>query len=175
MTNGLPIESALSTDRLMLELVKVEDYDFILSLVNSKEWIENIGDRQVRSKEDAISYILKILTTENFFYWVVRTKEDNTPIGIISFLKRSYLEHFDIGFAFLPDFMGKGYAYEGAKAVLDRVTKRPEFNTVLALTKGSNKKSIHLLDKLGFSFQNTTAMENEKLDIFVKGNPSTQD
>ena len=111
------MQNRISTERLRLQLLTLEDYDFIEQLVNTNGWIEFIGDRNVHSKEDAVAYINKIINTENLFYWVVRIKGSNTPIGIISFLKRAYLEHFDIGFAFLPEYNGNGYAHEAAKKV----------------------------------------------------------
>ena len=80
MIKNSRIQNSILTDRLMLEKLKVNDDDFILALVNSKGWIENIGDRNIYSKEDAIEYINKILWTENFIYWVVRSKIGNTPI-----------------------------------------------------------------------------------------------
>jgi [ribosomal protein S5]-alanine N-acetyltransferase len=161
------IENTIFTARLNVEKITLDDYDFIESLVNTKGWIENIGDRNIHSKNDAIGYINKILGTENFFYWVVRTKDANTPIGIISFLKRSYLENFDIGFAFLPDFTNKGYAYEAAKALLLTVSKLPEFNSILATTLYSNNNSIKLLTKLGFRFEKEIEIENAKLHIYT--------
>ncbi|MDP4256289.1 MAG: GNAT family N-acetyltransferase [Bacteroidota bacterium] len=124
--------------------------------------------RQAGSIEkEAIAYIQRILATENFLYWVVRIKKESTPIGIISFLRRNYLQNFDIGFAFLPEFTGKGYAYEAAKAVLDMVTQQPGFNTVLALTLRTNKRSIKLLEKLGFTFVESSEMEGRRLEIFA--------
>jgi RimJ/RimL family protein N-acetyltransferase len=166
MKNTARIENNLSTSRLNLNILTLEDYDFISSLVNTNGWIEYIGDRNVHSKNDAIAYINKILSTENLFYWVVRINETNTPIGIISFLKRSYLENFDIGFAFLPEYNGNGYAYEAAKEILSIVSKQPEYNRVLATTIPSNEKSIKLLIKLGFSFEKKIEVENEKLAVY---------
>jgi RimJ/RimL family protein N-acetyltransferase len=155
----------------MLEKLKVGDYDFILSLVNSKGWIENIGDRNIHTKNEAIEYINKILWTENFIYWVVRKKNDNTPIGIISIIKRSYLTHFDIGFAFLPQYSNYGYAYEAANAVLLIVSKLPDFKIMLATTLFSNKSSIKLLTKLGFRYEKENETENksedEKMQIYT--------
>jgi RimJ/RimL family protein N-acetyltransferase len=151
----------------MLEKLKVDDYDFILSLVNTKGWIENIGDRNIHSKDEAIEYINKILWTENFIYWVVRTRTGNTPIGIISLIKRTYLENFDIGFAFLPQFNNYGYAYEAAKAVLMMVSRLPAFKIVLATTLFSNKSSIKLLTKLGFRYEKENDTENQKMHIYT--------
>jgi ribosomal-protein-alanine N-acetyltransferase len=150
----------------MLEKLRVADDDFILSLVNTKGWIENIGDRNIHSKNEATDYINKILWTENFIYWVVRTK-DHIPIGIISLIKRSYLEYFDIGFAFLPQYSNYGYAYEAAKAVLVMISKLPEFQIVLATTLFSNKSSIKLLTKLGFRYEKENETESEKMQIYT--------
>ncbi|MEP6585012.1 MAG: GNAT family N-acetyltransferase [Ginsengibacter sp.] len=161
------IENSLSTSRLKLDILALEDYDFISSLVNTMGWIEYIGDRNVHSKNDAIAYINKILSTENLFYWVVRISETNTPIGIISFLKRSYLENFDIGFAFLPDHSGNGFAFEATKEILLMISKNAEFKLVLATTISSNEKSIKLLTKLGFSFEKEIQVENQKLAIYT--------
>jgi ribosomal-protein-alanine N-acetyltransferase len=167
MAIDLRIQNTIFTDRLNLEKINLDDYDFMRSLVNTQGWIENIGDRNIHSKDDAIAYINKILETENFFYLIVRMKDANRPIGIISFIKRSYLENFDIGFAFLPSFTNHGYAYEASKAVLLMVSKLPEFNIVLATTRYSNKNSIKLLTKLGFRFEKENVLENEKMHIYT--------
>lgn len=167
MIKNSRIQNSILTDRLLLEKLRADDYDFILSLVNSKGWLENIGDRNVHSKDEAIDYINKILWTENFIYWVVRTKVANTSIGIISLIKRSYLEYFDIGFAFLPMYSNYGYAFEAAKAVLLMISKLPEFKIVLATTLFSNKSSIKLLTKLGFRYEKENDTENEKMHIYT--------
>jgi [ribosomal protein S5]-alanine N-acetyltransferase len=167
MTKVLQFQNSLFTGRLELEKLNTDDYDFIKCLVNTKGWLENIGDRNVHSDDDAMKYINKILATENLFYWVVRIKNANTPIGIISFLKRRYLEYFDIGFAFLPYFNNNGYAHEAAHAVLSMVSKLPEFNIVQATTRTSNHHSIKLLTKLGFRFEKEIEIENENLHIYT--------
>jgi len=161
------IQSSILTDRLTLEILKVNDYDFILAIVNSEGWIENIGDRNIHSKDEAIEYINKILWTENFIYWVVRIKKAKTPIGIISLIKRSYLDYFDIGFAFLPQYTNYGYAYEAAKAVLKMISRLPDFKIILATTLSSNKSSIKLLTKLGFRFEKENETENQKMHIYT--------
>lgn len=138
-----------------------------MSLVNSKGWLAFIGDRNVHSKEDAIAYINRILGTQDLFYWVVRLQENNTPVGIISFIKRNYLDHFDIGFAFLPEFMGLGYAYEAAKEVLTMASKYPTYSTILATTIPQNISSINLLTKLGFRFEKEIEVEEDILHVYM--------
>jgi RimJ/RimL family protein N-acetyltransferase len=134
--------------------------------INTRDWLTFIGNRNVHSKEDAIAYINKIRNTKNFYYWVVRIKEGNIPIGIVSFLKREYLESFDIGFAFLPAFTGKGYAYEAAKEILAIVSAKEEYNPILAVTVPANVSSTKLLTKLGMRFEKELAVGAEKLHLY---------
>ena len=157
------MQTNISTERLSLRVVTTEDHEFICELVNTKGWLEFIGDRNVHSEDDAIKYIQKLNDNQNLTYWVVKIKETDKPIGIISFLKRDYLEHFDIGFAFLPEYNGYGYAYEAAKEVLSIVSKYPEYSTILATTIPSNEKSIRLLTKLGLRFEKELEVATEKL------------
>lgn len=144
------MQQTITTDRLYLSIVTPDDHAFVRALVNSKGWLEFIGDRNVHSDEDAIAYVNRILATPDIYYWVV--KADGVATGIVSFIKRDYLDHFDIGFAFLPNHSGNGYAYEAAKAVLDMVSEDPLHHTVLATTMPENLPSIKLLSKLGLHF-----------------------
>lgn len=155
-----------STIRLTLKKLSVADATFILELVNSAGWIEFIGDRHVHSVEDAVAYINKINNNKNIIYWTVQLKDSETSIGVITFIKREYLEHHDIGFAFLPQFSKNGYAYEAAKVVLDDMLNSPLHTEVLASTIPHNKNSISLLQKLGFVFKKEMETGNEKLLLF---------
>jgi RimJ/RimL family protein N-acetyltransferase len=156
----------LTTDRLTLNRLTTEDADFIKELVNTEGWLRFIGDRNVHSKEDAVNYVEKIARNQNVHYWVVRLKEEGTSIGIITFLKRDYLEHFDIGFAFLPQYNGKGYAYEASRKILSMMGSKPEHSTILATTLSGNINSIRLLSKLGLRFDREIEIGNELLQIY---------
>ena len=160
------MQNIITTERLTLNVLTTDDHEFIMAILNTKGWIEFIGDRDVHSKDDAIASIERINTAENLTYWVARITETDTPIGIISFIKRKYLDHFDIGFAFLPEFNGHGYAYEAAKEVLSIAANYPEYNPVLATTIPHNLQSIKLLTKLGLHFEKEIEVDNEKLYVY---------
>ena len=160
------MQTEIFTQRLVLNLITEADDDFMRTLVNTEGWLKFIGDRNVHSKKDAIDYIRRIKNTPNLFYWVVKLKDAPTPLGIISFLKRSYLEHFDIGFAFLPEFNGCGYAYEAAEKVLSIASEKIEYSTILATTIPQNITSIKLLTKLGLHFEREIEVENMKLHVY---------
>lgn len=159
------VKKEFSSERLTLQLVAESDHAFVTDIVNSKGWLEFIGDRHVHSEDDARNYIRKILATPDFFYWVVRLKEEQTPIGIVSFIKRNYLDHFDIGFAVLPGFERAGYAFEAASALLAEVGRSKEHSTILATTVPGNVKSIGLLGKLGFEFEREFRVESLTLHL----------
>ena len=135
----------LLTERLSIEPLTLEDTAFILELVNTEGWLRFIGDRQVHSEMDAREYIQKIIDNSNTDYSLVKRKEDQTKIGIITFIQRDYLNSPDIGFAFLPDFANKGYAFEATKAVLDNLQETKHLTHILATTIPENQNSIKLL------------------------------
>jgi len=155
------------TARLHLQPMSVADAAFIYALVNTEGWIKYIGNRNVTSVEDADSYIRKILNNSNVTYWVVRSKNEQTPMGIITFIKREYLSYPDIGFAFLPLYSGKGYAYEAAKTILDEAITADGNLRVLATTVPDNTRSIQLLWQLGLRLEEEILHEGEKLLVYA--------
>jgi len=133
-----------------LDELRSGDVDFIFELLNTPGWIRFIGDRNIKTKEDAAIYIQKILYNQGVRYWVVKLKKQLVPVGIITFIKREYLSGRDLGFAFLPDYFKHGYAYEAASVVLSNIIMTEQ--QILATTVPDNTSSIRLLKKLGFGF-----------------------
>ena len=160
------MQTDIITERLLLNIITEEDYDFMQKLMNTDGWIQFIGDRGIHSKEAAIAYINTINGRPNFYYWLVRLKETHSPVGIITFIKRGYLAHFDIGFAFLPEYNGKGYAYEAAREVLSLVRLQPEHQIVQATTLPGNLHSIKLLNKLGLRFTGKIMVGKNELCLY---------
>ncbi|HEX2605876.1 MAG TPA: GNAT family N-acetyltransferase [Flavisolibacter sp.] len=154
------------TGRLRLEDVSADHAAFIRELVNTSGWLTFIGERNVRSDEDAVRYITGIRANPDINYWVVHLKESGSPVGIVSFIKRNYLDHHDIGFAFLPEHMGKGYAYEASKAVLEALFATKKYEKILATSMKENYKSIALLTKLGFHFAREIEVGPEQLRLY---------
>lgn len=145
----------LKTERLTLRQFKNEDAGFIVELVNTPGWLEFIGDRNIHTEEDAINYLqngpIKSYSENGFGSSMVELK-DGTPIGMCGLLKRDSLENPDIGFAFLPAYIGKGYAFEIVNATMDYATHQLKLKTIYAITDPKNKRSIQLLEKLGLRY-----------------------
>ena len=160
------MQDSYTTSRLCLNKVALGDIEFITELVNTQEWIRFIGDKNVRSHEEAIDYIQKLIDNPNINYWVVTKKEGRVPVGIITFIKRDYLDHHDIGFAFLSRHTKQGYAFEAAVAVLLDAMQKPEHTHIVATTVKENRNSIQLLEKLGLQFERETQKENETILLY---------
>ena len=145
----------LETERLRLRRLSVDDAEFILRLLNEPSFIHNIGDRGVRTIEDARAYILKgpIASYEKFGFGLllVEEKETGVPVGICGLLKRDVLEDVDIGYALLPEFWSQGYAFESASAVMSYASEKLGAKRVLAVVNPDNQSSIRLLEKWVFS------------------------
>ncbi|HKO61162.1 MAG TPA: GNAT family N-acetyltransferase [Pyrinomonadaceae bacterium] len=162
-------EIILETDRLRLRRLAPADAPFISELVNEPSFLENIGDRNVRSEADAVRYIengpMASYERHGFGLYKVELKQTAIPIGICGPLKRDTLEYPDIGFAFLPRFWGQGYALESASAVMDYAHGILGMTTIAAITTPTNERSIKLLHKLDFKFQSLTRLSEDEPPI----------
>jgi ribosomal-protein-alanine N-acetyltransferase len=157
------------TERLILSLLQPEDAPFILELVNEPDWLKYIGDRGVRNMDDARGYIERgpkdMYTRLGYGLYRVELKSDGTPIGLCGLIKRDTLPEVDIGFAFLKRYRGQGYAREAAAATLAYASTTLGLKRVLAITSPDNGRSIQLLEKLGFSYQESLHLSGGKDEV----------
>ena len=145
------------TERLVISQLELSDAAFIIELVNDPDWIRYIGDRGVKTTDDACTYLnngpIKSYGLNGFGLFLVKLKEEDIAIGMCGLIKRPGLDDIDIGYAFLPKARGKGYAYESAVAVLEYGKDVLGLKRIVAITTPDNKDSIHLLEKLGMKFE----------------------
>ena len=165
--------SMISTQRLLVRPITIDDAPFILTLLNEPSFLRYIGDKQVRNVEDARQYILNgpVASYERhgFGLCLMELKESHTPVGMCGILKRDGLPDPDIGFALIPDFWNKGLAFEAATAVLKDARERLKLDRVLAITSLDNDASINLLERLGFRFERVMQLtpESDPVKLFV--------
>ena len=166
------MKQIIVTERLVLREVNINDADFILDLLNSKGWLQFIGDRNVRSLPDAEKYIadriVKNYIDHGLVLYLVELKTSGTAIGLCGLIKRDTLEDIDIGFAFLPEYNGFGYAFEAAISTLQFAFESLEINRLVAITTPDNINSIKLLEKIGMQFEKKILFE-EKEELFLFG------
>lgn len=144
------------TDRLILRELDLDDAPFILTLVNQPSWIENIGDKNVHSIEDAERYLnegpLKSYQENGFGLYCAELKLKKYPIGLCGLVKRDGLDYPDIGYALLPDFWGAGLASEAARATLEHAKSDLGIPQVLGITAMKNASSMRVLEKIGLRY-----------------------
>ena len=169
----LLLMTQLETERLLLRRLNVDDAPFILTLLNEPSFLRYIGDKKVRDLDGARQYILNgpvaSYDRNGFGLCLVELKDSHTPIGICGLLKRDELPHPDIGFALLPDFWNKGFAFEASNAVLQDGRERLSVQRVLAITSLDNDASINLLERLGFKFEKVIKLsaDGEQVRLFT--------
>lgn len=158
----------LATARLRIRELTPADAPFILALLNDPDFIRNIGDRNVRTPDDARRYIeagpMASYARHGFGLCLVQTI-DGEAIGICGVLKRDELPAPDIGFAFLPAYRSQGYALEAATAVLTYVRDVLRMPRLLAIVNPANQASIRLLERLGLAFDRIVRLSERSAEL----------
>ncbi|TFD99912.1 GNAT family N-acetyltransferase [Jeotgalibacillus sp. R-1-5s-1] len=159
----------LSTERLVIRKLTPQDAPFIFTLLNDPTWIQFIGDRQIKSAEDAVQYIQNGPAAMYKEYGVglclVSLKQTGKPLGLCGLIKRDYLDDFDLGFAFTKEHQGKGYGFEAAKGVLDYAQDKLHLSKIVAFTTKDNYGSAALLKKLGMVESGTLIIPGDKEEL----------
>ena len=157
------------TDRLILRPMTAEDAEFILELLNEPSFIRNIGDRKVRSVEDAQGYIsngpVASYARNGFGLYLVELKESHEAMGMCGLIRRNTLNDVDIGYAFLPRYWSKGYAFEAAMAMKQYAQDELGLNRLVAIVDPENLSSIRLLEKLGMKFERMVRLAGEEIEL----------
>jgi len=168
-----PRTAVLETERLVLVRLSKDDARFLLELLNEPSFLRFIGDKGVRTEADARLYVetgpLASYERFGFGLWRVELKESGEPIGMCGLLKREALPDVDVGFAFLPRFWSKGYAFESASAVLAHARDALGLKRLLAITAPDNAPSIRLLEKLGFRFERMAQVPEDGPEVKLFG------
>jgi RimJ/RimL family protein N-acetyltransferase len=161
--------NVLTTKRLTLRRLSPADAEFILELLNDAAFLRFIGDKAVRSTDDARRYILDgpmaSYEQNGFGLWLVELKETGLAVGICGLLKRESLPDVDIGFAFLPAYRSQGYALESASAVLNYGRTELGLKRIVAITSSDNAGSIRVLEKMGMRFERMITMSAGEPEI----------
>ena len=159
----------LETERLILKPTQPEDASFLLALLNSPKWLEHIGNRNINTEAEAEQYIqvrmLPQLERLGYSNNTVTLKETGAKMGVCGIYHREGVEGVDIGFAFLPDFEKKGYAYESATALIDTAFTQYGITQLNAMTKHTNIESQKLLEKLGFQSVENIFIPNDEEEL----------
>lgn len=163
----------LQTERLVLREATPDDAPFILELLNDPGWLRYIGDKGVRNLDDACRYILTgpmaMYARHGFGLYVTTLKDGLSAIGLCGIIRRDGLDDPDVGFAFLPAFRGRGYAYEAVAATLAYGRGTLGLVRIVAITSPENERSARLLGKVGFKFDRMMRLtpDSDQIRLFA--------
>ncbi len=157
---------------LLLNHFELTDAAFIINLVNTPGWLTFIGDRKIKTSADAEKYINNLILSyqkNGFGLYKVVLKKTLQPIGMCGLVKRDFLPDADIGFAMLPDFAGKGYAFEASQLVIDFAKTQLHLKKLSAVCFANNEASINLIKKLNMRFEKTIVFPGEEKENMLFG------
>ena len=158
----------VNTARLSIRQLTEDDASVILSLLNSQGFLDNIGDRNVRTLEQAKAYIqagpMASYHDFGFGLYLVELTQTGEAIGMCGLIKRPSLEHIDIGYALLPQFCGKGYASEATAAIM-QYGKSLNLGPIVAIVSPHNHASKAVLMKLGLTFNRSLQLPGDGHEV----------
>jgi RimJ/RimL family protein N-acetyltransferase len=159
------------TERLIIRPTTEEDAVFLFELMNTPKWIDNIGDRNVKSIKDARVYVRNKITPQlerlGYSNYTVIRKSDGVKLGVCGLYDRDGLDGIDIGFAFLPQFEKKGYAFEAVSELKNAAVHIFNISQISAITTSENIESQKLLEKIGFGFVSLTKIPNDDEELLL--------
>jgi [ribosomal protein S5]-alanine N-acetyltransferase len=163
----------LETERLLLRPLTFDDAPFVLELLNDPDWLRFIGDKGVRTLEEARRYIetgpFDSYAKNGFGMLLVEQRADRAPAGLCGLVRRDVLPGPDLGYAFLPAYRGRGYAREAAEAVLRFARETAGIDRVHAITDPTNARSIGVLEHFGFRFERMLRLsETDEVRLYAR-------
>ena len=151
------------------------DAPFILELLNDPDWLRFIGDKGVRTLDDARNYIrtgpVESYAKHGFGLLLVELKTDRSRMGLCGLVRRDVLPGVDLGYAFLPPYRRNGYAIEAASAVLRFARESARLDRILAITDPDNERSIRVLEKLDFAYERRVRLSEGSEEISLYARP----
>lgn len=165
--------TVIETERLILRRFELGDAPFVVELLNDPGFLEYIGDRNVRTIDDAQKYIaegpLASYEKHGFGLWVVEMKDTHEPAGMCGLIKRDVLDDVDVGYAFLPQYRSSGYAIESVVAVQRYAFDVVGLARLAAVVNDDNERSIRLLEKIGMRYERMVrlAADAEEIRLYV--------
>ena len=162
---------SFETERLFIRPVSTKDAGFIFQLLNSPKWLQYIGDRKIKNDEDAKKYIeermLPQLSSHGYTNNIIIRKSDGVKMGSCGLYDREGLDGIDLGYAFLPEYEKKGYAFEATSELMRAANREFGISKVKAITLENNLSSRKLLEKLGFTLEGITRIPDDPDELML--------
>jgi RimJ/RimL family protein N-acetyltransferase len=161
----------LDTERLTLRWFDERDAAFVLALVNDPAWILNIGDRGLRTPDDARAWIADKLVTSYWLrghgLWAVERRADGVLVGMCGLVDRDSLPDIDVGYAIAAPFRRQGYAREATQATLAYARDVLGQRRIYGIVRPDNVSSIRVLEASGLASDGVRVLPGETFPSHV--------
>jgi ribosomal-protein-alanine N-acetyltransferase len=161
----------LETDRLILRPFTLDDADAWLPLISLPEIIRYTGDPPGASREQARELLrtrpLRDYAVHGYGRMAVIEKSSGRLVGFSGFKYVDDLQQVDIGYRFLPDCWGKGYATESAQALMAQGPCEHGFKRIVGTVHPDNPASGRVLEKLGLRYERTLAPDEDGVGFLL--------
>lgn len=159
----------IETERLRLSRLTLDDADLMLAIWNDPAFIRYVGDRRIRTVDEARAALeegaFRLYAEHGVGPYRVSLKSNGTAVGICGLFRRDGLEDTDIGFSTLPQYCGRGYGFEAARAVVEHARVDAGLTRLTALVSPENVASMRLIEKLGMLFEKMIRIPGEAADV----------
>jgi ribosomal-protein-alanine N-acetyltransferase len=165
----------IASERLYLQKLSSKDFENTRKLNSDPEVMKYI--RQVESYEETKKKFQETLEFnarhEYLGYFSCFLKETNEFVGRLVLRYLDQTEHIEIGYTFLKEHWGKGYATEMGKVLLTYGFETIKPPKIVAVADPQNIGSHKVLEKLGLTFKKEAYFYNANLYYFEAVNPNT--
>jgi [ribosomal protein S5]-alanine N-acetyltransferase len=145
---------ALETPRLFLRNISEEDKDFLFGLFSDDSVNEFLFDAEpltdLRGADEIIDFYTQA-EPRSQHRWVVERKPDHVKMGTCGFHRWNRADNtVEVGYDLHKAFRGNGYMLEAMKAIISFATRKMKVGSITACIYFQNRRSISLVEKLGF-------------------------
>lgn len=166
------VSEVIESKRLLLRRFTLDDAAAYLPLVSLPDVIRFTGEPALSSMDEVVQLLetRPIRDYELYRYGRMACIEKATG-RLIGFSGLKYLhdmDETDLGYRFLPDAWGKGYATESASAIMEAQPTSFGLTRVIGLVEPENHGSVRVLQKLGLAYERRIAAEHHgELDLYA--------
>lgn len=153
------------TNRCKLYKIHETDYEEVMKLYTDERVRQFLGGI-VEEKIYRIRFADMCDVDNNNLYWVIRQKDDNQFIGLVSLDLHHDGISTEISYQFLPKWWGYGYATEIVQEVINYAFEELGLERIVAETQSANKPSCTLLKRIGMSLEETVERFGAEQSIF---------
>jgi RimJ/RimL family protein N-acetyltransferase len=147
----------MQTERLFLRPFTPDDAEAYWPLVSLPEVLRYTGEQAQASLDDVrrtlLSRPIRDYSVHGFGRMACIEKCSGRLVGFSGLKYLEDLQEVDVGYRFLPDCWGKGYATESAKVLMQQGILEHGITRIIGLVQPENLASVRVLSKLGLTFE----------------------